>query len=426
MNELEPSRCVSSIRAATAKIPELAKPLLADFAVNRRIRKGVLVAGGVYLASSVAIAAWLMPTGREAPTGELRARRGTSRCGARKTPAHRAHPRAAAGPGLDAGEPRRRRLRGQSTRLERLALAADRALPLPRRSGARHDAKFDCVLPDGEVVKVKYGRNGEIHAELAASRLLAALGFGADRMYLVPRLRCYGCVRTPFYTVKVLDYVHAREAVEPQRAGGQLHRLRMGRGRAPARRRGNRSRRRRRLGLVRARSDRSLTRREPRRARRAAPRGDAARALGQQGGEPAAAVPVALALARPRACAQPFAYVHDLGATFGPNKVELERWSRHADLGRRGRNAPSACASFPTAAARFRTSQISEAGTPAPRAAARGAHRTPVGRAVYRARAFPSSTAVAEPKKATRARGPAVLLEKARQIARWPVRGVRR
>jgi len=58
--------------------------------------------------------------------------------------------------------------------------------------------KFDCVLPDGEVVKVKYGHTGEIHAEIAASRLLSALGFGADRMFVVPRVRCYGCPRFPF------------------------------------------------------------------------------------------------------------------------------------------------------------------------------------------------------------------------------------
>ena len=74
-------------------------------------------------------------------------------------------------------------------------------------------AKFDCVLPDGEVVKVKYGHTGEIHAEIAATRLLTALGFGADRMYLIPRIRCYGCVRNPFYTSWVLDKVHARELV---------------------------------------------------------------------------------------------------------------------------------------------------------------------------------------------------------------------
>ena len=56
-----------------------------------------------------------------------------------------------------------------------------------------------------KTVKVKYGNTGEIHAEIAASRLLTALGFGADRMFLVPRLRCYGCVRTPFYTNWLLD-----------------------------------------------------------------------------------------------------------------------------------------------------------------------------------------------------------------------------
>ena len=79
-------------------------------------------------------------------------------------------------------------------------------------SSAAHGttAKFDCVLPDGEVVKVKYGHTGEIHAEVAATRLLSALGFGADRMFLIPRLRCYGCLRNPFYAVVALDYVRAK------------------------------------------------------------------------------------------------------------------------------------------------------------------------------------------------------------------------
>jgi hypothetical protein len=71
--------------------------------------------------------------------------------------------------------------------------------------------KFDCVLADGEVVRVKYGFTKEIHAEVAASRLLTALGFGADRVYSIRRLRCYGCAREPYYTTKTLDYVHARE-----------------------------------------------------------------------------------------------------------------------------------------------------------------------------------------------------------------------
>lgn len=53
--------------------------------------------------------------------------------------------------------------------------------------------KFACRLPDGDELKVKYGgTNGEVYGEVAASRLLWALGFGADRMYSV-RVICRGC-----------------------------------------------------------------------------------------------------------------------------------------------------------------------------------------------------------------------------------------
>jgi hypothetical protein len=65
--------------------------------------------------------------------------------------------------------------------------------------------KFDCVLPDGTVVKVKYGGTAEPHAEVAAARLLAALGFGADRMDLAARVRCFGCPYSPFRTYQVLE-----------------------------------------------------------------------------------------------------------------------------------------------------------------------------------------------------------------------------
>jgi hypothetical protein len=59
-------------------------------------------------------------------------------------------------------------------------------------------AKFDCVFDGGDVVKVKYGRNPEIHAEVAATRLLQRLGYPADSVTIVHRLRCYGCPRFPF------------------------------------------------------------------------------------------------------------------------------------------------------------------------------------------------------------------------------------
>jgi hypothetical protein len=60
--------------------------------------------------------------------------------------------------------------------------------------------KFECVLANGEKVKVKYGWTKEIPSEIAATRLLHALGFGADRVSRVASVRCYGCPFEPFYT----------------------------------------------------------------------------------------------------------------------------------------------------------------------------------------------------------------------------------
>lgn len=73
-------------------------------------------------------------------------------------------------------------------------------------------AKFDCVLENGEVVKVKYGRNPEVAAEVAATRLVEALGFAADRMSITPRVRCDGCPRFPFFAMWLLQLtgLHAR------------------------------------------------------------------------------------------------------------------------------------------------------------------------------------------------------------------------
>jgi hypothetical protein len=59
--------------------------------------------------------------------------------------------------------------------------------------------KFTCVLPGDDDVKVKYGRsNGEVFGEVATTRLLWALGFGADRMYPV-QVVCRGCSADPFH-----------------------------------------------------------------------------------------------------------------------------------------------------------------------------------------------------------------------------------
>jgi hypothetical protein len=59
--------------------------------------------------------------------------------------------------------------------------------------------KFACRLPNGDELKVKYldanNKNGEVYGEILGSRLLWALGFGADRMYSV-RIVCHGCPAT--------------------------------------------------------------------------------------------------------------------------------------------------------------------------------------------------------------------------------------
>jgi len=61
----------------------------------------------------------------------------------------------------------------------------------------RGTPKFECVIPPEDEIKVKYGAdNGEVYAEVAASRLLWALGFGADRMYPVTVV-CKGCPENP-------------------------------------------------------------------------------------------------------------------------------------------------------------------------------------------------------------------------------------
>ena len=55
--------------------------------------------------------------------------------------------------------------------------------------------KFTCVIPGvtPDRVKVKYGvGNAEVYGEVLSTRLLWALGFGADRMYPV-RVICRGC-----------------------------------------------------------------------------------------------------------------------------------------------------------------------------------------------------------------------------------------
>jgi hypothetical protein len=58
--------------------------------------------------------------------------------------------------------------------------------------------KFRCALNPDHELKVRYGdHNGEVYGQVAATRLLWALGFGANRMYPV-RIACRGCASSPW------------------------------------------------------------------------------------------------------------------------------------------------------------------------------------------------------------------------------------
>ena len=76
--------------------------------------------------------------------------------------------------------------------------------------------KFYCQLPDGRELKIKYGRNNpELGAEVAATRLLETLGFGADRVFVVERVRCAGCPTFPFQALRCYERVGLQAACFP-------------------------------------------------------------------------------------------------------------------------------------------------------------------------------------------------------------------
>jgi hypothetical protein len=68
----------------------------------------------------------------------------------------------------------------------------------PKEHGKGSTPKFECAMTSGRALKVRYGKdNGEVYAQVAATRLLWALGFAATRMYPV-KLVCRGCPPDPF------------------------------------------------------------------------------------------------------------------------------------------------------------------------------------------------------------------------------------
>jgi hypothetical protein len=71
--------------------------------------------------------------------------------------------------------------------------------------GSGSTLKFTCALPSGRELKVRYGNgNGEVYAQVLATRLMWALGFPANRMYPV-KVICRGCPADPFKDKKPAD-----------------------------------------------------------------------------------------------------------------------------------------------------------------------------------------------------------------------------
>lgn len=223
--------------------------------------------------------------------------------------------------------------------------------------------KFNCQLPDGTRVRVKYGRvNPEIFAEVAATRLLAALGFGADRMYVVRAIRCAGCPSFPFQALKCLektgvelacvpggiDYTRVVEidpaVIERQMPGKkieavpdqgwawfELDRIDPARGGSPR----SDVDALRLMAVVLAHWDNKAEN------QRLICPPDAARADG--------------------GCAAPFALMQDLGATFGPIKLDIQNW-RATPVWADARGCRVSMKSLPFGGGTFPDHQISEEG----------------------------------------------------------------
>ncbi len=223
--------------------------------------------------------------------------------------------------------------------------------------------KFDCVLRNGDIVKVKYGRNPEVQGEAAASRLLTALGFGADSNYLIEHLRCYGCPRFPFQTTVVLGLAGIGDLLE--RTGERLYTdfnwvaVERRFGGRPIVGDGQKG-----WEWSELPKDWDDARGQPRRARRTPADGGLSRALGQQSSKPTARLPLRAGRGPNQPCpqpSQPFAIIQDLGATFGPHKVDLSGW-RGVPIW----SNPSQCLvslkGLPYNGATFDDTRISEAG----------------------------------------------------------------
>ena len=222
--------------------------------------------------------------------------------------------------------------------------------------------KFHCKLPDSRIVKVKYGAgNGELQAEVAGTRLLHALGFAADDMFVVRSVRCAGCPSFPFEALLChektgIEPICFYDAMDPRRVRAMqpvvIERRIAG-------------------TIVEAADDQGwnwyeLDRIDPSRGATRA-EVDAFRLLAivlahwdNKGANQRLVCPDGKELPD-GGCSEPIAMIQDLGATFGPNRVDLQNW-RTFPVWRDSKTCTVSMKALPFGGATFEDRRISEAG----------------------------------------------------------------
>jgi hypothetical protein len=209
------------------------------------------------------------------------------------------------------------------------------------------------------VIKVKYGLTRERQAEVAASRLLTRLGFGADDMFVVPAVRCFGCPRRPFEVSWVADHIRLAPALLRRIAADRYVDFEW-------------TAVERRFDAQPIESDRSQgwafyeldggaedngANADGRDALRLA-------ALLLAHWDNKADNQRLVCLDKPHSgpsCARPFAFIQDLGATFGPNKVDLDSW-REAPIWSDPAQCTVSMRTLPYGGGTFRDRRIGEGG----------------------------------------------------------------
>lgn len=222
--------------------------------------------------------------------------------------------------------------------------------------------KFRCRTRNGEIVRIKYGAdNPELPAETAASRLMFALGFPVDRVFRVRTVHCFGCPADPFSALHCLQRGGSRDAclgnAQTDRAvvfdGPTIERPLEGRSIESTPHEGW--------------SWFELDRIDPKVGGAPREEVDALRLMAvllahwDNKGENQRLVCPRGVREADGVCVAPIALVGDLGATFGPLKLDLQNW-RHTALWADARSCVVSMKTLPYDGGTFSDHQISEKG----------------------------------------------------------------